>query len=82
MGEIRHEGGRLVDGLRGSSREERSPLATHYFRKGKRREGKRRHFEGAGKRTPSLLNVPPTNAQTSNVSMGNDYGVKACIIFD
>jgi len=57
IGEIRYEGGRLIDGLKGSSREIRSPLPSAYFREGNRREGERRHFEGSAKKTSSLLNL-------------------------
>jgi hypothetical protein len=44
MGEIRHERGRLIDALKWSSREDRSPLASAYFRKGIRREKEKRTF--------------------------------------
>jgi hypothetical protein len=44
MGEIWPEGGELIDGLKWLSRENRSPLASAYFRKGNRREGEKKTF--------------------------------------
>ena len=44
MGEIWREGSRLIDGLKWSGREEGSPLASAYFRKGNTRERQKRTF--------------------------------------
>jgi hypothetical protein len=40
---------------------------------------KRGHFEGEGKRTPSLLNLPPTKREDDAISGAEDYDLKYAI---
>jgi len=80
MGEIRHEGGRLNDGLKWSSREDRSPLTSAYFRKGIRRKlGKGDFLMEGGKERPSSLNLAPTTAESRDALRVEDYGKKSRI---
>ena len=52
---MRRGGGRLIGGLKWSSREKRSPLASVYFRKGNRREGKKENFLREAEKSPFLV---------------------------
>ena len=73
--EIQHEGGRIIDGFRWSSRENRSPLTSSYFRKGNRGEGEKKTFWRTGEKTPSLLNLP-TNQYVTPRWRGEYYQLK------
>ncbi len=52
MGIIRHEGGRLINGLKWSSRVNNSPLKVLIAGKESEERGERGHFEGGGKELP------------------------------
>ena len=77
MGEIPHEEGRLMGEFKWSSLENRIHWQVIISEKESEARRKRSHFEGAGKRTPSLLNLAPTYLHCQIVLNIGDYGEKS-----
>jgi hypothetical protein len=61
MGEIRHEGGRLINGPKWSGRADEAYLHVLIFKEELEGRAKNEVLDGGGKRTPSPLNLPPTS---------------------
>lgn len=73
MGEIRHEGGRLINKLKGSGRADEAYLHVLIIEEELEGRAKNEVLDGGGKRTPSPLKLPPATVHQWVAQEVEDY---------